>query len=299
MEGRVGIADAYVRAFMEIDAILSEKKACVASRLHFVSAKFLYGKPLKEARAAAARGGHSASSNTVSLSPLDLMTASPVCCQKDCLGGNLIAGVDATEYWMDRAANARTQLAKQVMIREFHLQFPGICRNAAQTVLGVSRDSITKARARPSEPPPHGLLAHYEANPRPLTFKQERLASFFPDIHRGMSNQSFSLGAHQLCDSRQRSQRFMEVLQSNESNCRCSAFDVHVESFEVLGKGGLRGSTRAHADHNVCPSCRSSSTKKDALILQRSMLRDDRECANDRATLESAYNTFKRWRNAW
>ena len=132
--------DAYVRAFMEIDAILSEKKACVASRLHFVSAKFLYGKPLKEARAAAARGGHSASSNTVSLSPLELMTASPVCCQKDCLGGNLIAGVDATEYWMDRAANARTQLAKQVMIREFHLQFPGICRNAAQTVLGVSRD---------------------------------------------------------------------------------------------------------------------------------------------------------------
>ena len=72
---------------MEIDAILSEKKACVASRLHFVSAKFLYGKPLKEARAAAARGGHSASSNTVSLSPLELMTASPVCCQKDCLGG--------------------------------------------------------------------------------------------------------------------------------------------------------------------------------------------------------------------
>ena len=67
-----------MQAFMEIDAVLSEKKACVASRLNFLSAKFLYGKPLKEARAAAARGGHSASSNTVSLSPLELMTASCV-----------------------------------------------------------------------------------------------------------------------------------------------------------------------------------------------------------------------------
>ena len=64
----------------------------------------LYGRPLKEARAAAARGARSESSNTVSLSPLELMTASPTCCQKDCLGGNLIAGVDATEYLVDRAA---------------------------------------------------------------------------------------------------------------------------------------------------------------------------------------------------
>ena len=153
--------DAYVRAFMEIDAVLSEKKACTASRLQFVSTNFLYGKPLKDARAAAARGAHSSNSNPVSLSPLELMTQASVCCQQDCLGGNLIAGVDATEYWMVRAANTHTQLAKKVMIREFHRQFPGICRNAVQAVLGVSRDSITKARAKPSEPPPHGLLAHY------------------------------------------------------------------------------------------------------------------------------------------
>ena len=54
--------DAYVRAFMEIDAVLSEKKACMASRLQFVSTNFLYGKPLKDARAAAARGAHSSNS---------------------------------------------------------------------------------------------------------------------------------------------------------------------------------------------------------------------------------------------
>ena len=95
--GGVPHSASYLRAFMEIDAVLFEKNACRASRLQFVSAKFMYGKPLKEARIAAARDVHSASSNPVSLSPLELMTESCVCCQKDCLAGNLIAGIDATE----------------------------------------------------------------------------------------------------------------------------------------------------------------------------------------------------------
>ena len=63
------------------------------------------------------------------------MTQASICCQQDCLGGNLIAGVDATEYWMVKVANTHTQLAKQVMIRDFHRQCPGICRNAVQAVL--------------------------------------------------------------------------------------------------------------------------------------------------------------------
>lgn len=83
---------------MEIDAVLSEKNACTALRLQFVSTIFSYGKSLKEARARAACGAHSTSSNPVSLSPLDLMTQSCVCSQKDSLGGSLIAVVDATEY---------------------------------------------------------------------------------------------------------------------------------------------------------------------------------------------------------
>jgi len=272
---------------MEIDDVLSEKNACVASRLHFVSAKFLYGKPLKEARAAAARGGHSASSNTVSLTPLELMTASPVCCQKDCLGGNLIAGVDATECWMDRAANARTQLAKQVMIREFHLQLPGICRNAAQTVLGVSRDSITKARARPSEAPPHGLLAHYEANPRALTFKQERLVHFFqtfiagcPTSHSGLAHINSAIPV----DGRKGLWKFFSRMNPLVDVQR-SMFMSNLARYLV--KAGFRGLDGAHVDHNVCPSCRSFKYEKDALILQRSMLCDGRECADDpSSTLE-------------
>ena len=116
--------------------------------LQFVSTNFLYGKPLKDARAAAARGAHSSNSNSRFAVAARVNDPGGVCCQQDCLGGNLIAGVDATEYWMVRAANTHTQLAKQVMIREFHRQFPGICRNAVQAVLGVSRDSITKTRGQ-------------------------------------------------------------------------------------------------------------------------------------------------------
>ena len=48
-----------------------------------------------------------------------------------------------------------------------------------QAVLGVSRNSITKARATSSDLPRHGLLARHKANPRALTLKQERLVHFF------------------------------------------------------------------------------------------------------------------------
>ena len=109
----------YVQAFIEIDKALSEKNACTSSRLHFVSANFLYGRPLKESRAAAALGTPSASSNANSRSSLEIMMESSICCRRDCSGGNLIAGVDALQYWLERAANARTQCAKQVMMREF------------------------------------------------------------------------------------------------------------------------------------------------------------------------------------
>ena len=37
--------DSYLQAFVEIDAVLSEKNACIVSRLQFVSGNFLYGKP--------------------------------------------------------------------------------------------------------------------------------------------------------------------------------------------------------------------------------------------------------------
>ena len=49
-KGGVSHSASYLRAFMEIDTVLSEKNACTASRLQFVSGKFLYGRPLKEAR---------------------------------------------------------------------------------------------------------------------------------------------------------------------------------------------------------------------------------------------------------
>jgi len=278
--GGVPHSASYLRAFMEIDAVLSEKNACTASRLKFVSGKFLYGKPLKEARIAAARDVHSASSNPVSLSPLELMTESSVCYQKDCLGGNLIAGVDATAYWMNRAANAHTQLAKQVMIREFHSQFPGICRNAVQAVLGVSRDSITKARAEPSEPPRHGLIAYYEANPRPLTFIQERLLEFFrtfiagcPTSRSGLAHINSAIPVN----GRKGLWKFFRRMEPLV-NVKSSMFMANLSRYLV--KKGFQGLDGAHVDHNVCPSCRSFKYEKDSLILQRSMLRDDGEYAD-------------------
>ena len=273
--------EVYVRAFMEIDAVLYRKNARIASRLQFVSAKFLYGKQLKDARAAAARVAQSSRSNTVSMSPLELMTVARVCCQQDCLGGNLIAGVDAMDYWMKRAANTHTQVAKQVMIREFHCQFPGICRNAVQTVLGVSRDSITKARAEPSELPRHGLLAHYEANPRPLTFKQETLLRFFqtfiagcPTSHSGLAHINSAIPVNGRKGLWKYFRRLNPLL------------DVQLSMFmsslsQYLLKVGFRGLDGAHVDHNVCPACRSFKYEKDSLILQRSMLRDDGECADN------------------
>ncbi len=84
---------------MEIDAKLCERDACEASRLKFVSPKFLHGKPCKSAGDAAVRCGEIVDSNSV-LSPLELMTETRVRCSKNCLGGNGIGGVDATEYWM-------------------------------------------------------------------------------------------------------------------------------------------------------------------------------------------------------
>ena len=104
---------------------------------------------------------------------------SSVCCKRDCLGGNRIAGVDAMEYWIKSAANARAQRAKQVVMREFHRHFPGTCRNATQAVLRVSRDSITKAPKTPSAHPLHGLIGHYAANTRPLNFIRHRLVDSF------------------------------------------------------------------------------------------------------------------------
>lgn len=188
---------AYVQVFMEIDAVLSEKNACASSRLHFVSAKVLYGCPLKEARAPAALGTPSASSNANSRSSLEVTADSSVCCRRDCLVGNLIAGVDAMEYWMKRAANERTQRAKQVMIRNFYCQFPGICRNAAQAVLRVSRDSITQARKTPS-----ASSSWFDRSQR-STFTSLELCSRSPcgpfrDIYCWLPEESIGLGAPQL-----------------------------------------------------------------------------------------------------
>ena len=283
-KGGVPHSFAYVQAFIEIDAVLLEKNVCMASRLQFVSAKFLYGKPLKEAKAAATRDVHNSSSNTNSLSPLELMTQSDVCCQKDCLGGNLIAGVDATEYWMNRAASTNTQRGKQVMIREFHRQFPGICRAAVQKVLGVSRDSITKARAAPSAPPRHGLLDYNTSNPRPLTFEQARLLDFFQTFIVGCPTSRSGLAhINSVIPVNGRKGLWKYFIRLNQfCSVKHSMFEKNLSRY--LKKKGFRGLDGAHVDHNVCPSCRSFKYEADSLVLQRSMLLNDEERADNLAS---------------
>ena len=275
---------AYVQAFMEIDKALSEKNACASSRLHFVSANFLYGRPLEEARAAAALGTPSASSNTnsrSSRSSLQVMTESDFCCSRNCLGGNLIAGVDAMQYWIERAANARTQRAKQVMIREFHCQFPGVCRNAAQAVLRVSRDSITKARKTPSAPPPHGLIAYYEAHPRPLNFVQDRLVDFFATFIAGCPTSRSGLAHINSAVPVNGKKGFWKLFRRMNPQLQCKESMFMANLSRYLRNKRFRGLDKARVDHNVCPVCATYKYEKDALILQRAMLRENGERLRD------------------
>ena len=189
------------------------------------------------------------------------MTQSSVCCQQDCLGGNLIAGVDATEYWMVRAANTHTQLAKQVMIREFHRQFPGICRNTVQAVLGVSRIQSPRPAPNRAKPPPHGLIAHYQSNPRPLTFAQKRMLDFFQTFIAGCRPVILASNINSAIQVNGRKGLWNFFLQ-NESNDGCSVYDVHGEFTQVPREDGLSRFDSDTLTTTCAPPAECSSTKK-------------------------------------
>ena len=128
--------------------------------------KLFYGKPLKDARAAAARA------HTVRTQPfavrLELMTAAfaPTGLFREVTSS---PGVDAAGSigWSEQRIRTRSSRSKY-MIREFHRHFPGICgERRRRAVLGVSRDSITGQRMAGRILRRTDRFAHYQSsNPR-------------------------------------------------------------------------------------------------------------------------------------
>lgn len=282
--GGVPHCAAYMQIFLEVEEVLRDRGACTASRFAFVSKKFFYGNPCKRARNDAARGVDDLRGTSGSLSPLTslaLMTQTNVCCRKDCLGGNVVMGVNAVQHWMDRARSCTSQRGKRAMVRDFHNQFPGICRNAVQLVLGVGTGVIAdhrrRARASVIESPEHGLVSHIRANPRPVTREQEALKLFFdtylagsPTSERGLAHINSALpvnGEQGFFKAFTRMTPLMEVC--------FSTFKSNLQKY--LRVKGFAGLDRAHVDHNVCPCCKSFKYQRDALKMQRHQINQDAE----------------------
>ena len=102
--------------------------------------------------------------HTVELNPLavaaELMTQSSVCCQQDCLEVNH-RGLGRDRVLDGQSGEYAHAAREKVMIRSFTASLRVFVGTPRQGSGGI-KDSITKARAKPSEPPPHGLLAHYQ-----------------------------------------------------------------------------------------------------------------------------------------
>ena len=123
------------------------------------------------------------------------------------------------------------------MVRDFHDQFPGICRNLTSAVLGVGSAVIAnerrRARAGASEPPENGLVQHIRANPRPMTPVQESLRSFFDIYLAGSPTSESGLANIHSAIPVKGKRGLYKILKSTDASL---LQHVHVESRDIFSQ---------------------------------------------------------------
>ena len=262
--GRPGHPRAYVEKFQAIDDELASRGACAASRLHFVSKKFLYKYYKKRRELEIVARSLSASTDSS-------FSSGRICCTARCLEDFFVQ--EQLDELASMLVRSRTQSDRRKLLRVVCRLFPYLCRRAVRLLIGCDEKTTTRMRKALANNTDGEILVHAlkkcreECPPNNLNVAlQMKLFEFF-DV--------FTCGNPMSETARA---RITSIFPINGKQGLYKFFIQHCgvpiaqsTFMNMLSRWlklrDFKGIDWAHVDHNVCPSCKYLRYEHDRLTL--------------------------------